>query len=96
MENNNQQVKPAQDLNDQEQHRREKLAIYKEKGIDPFGQKYDVDSCASGLKETYAYLADEEIKEDTTVSLAGRIVLLRKMGKASFFTLQDKTGEIHC
>ncbi len=96
MENNNQQVKPAQDLNDQEQHRREKLAIYKEKGIDPFGQKYDVDSCASGLKETYAYLADEEIKEDTTVSLAGRIVLLRKMGKASFFTLQDKTGKIQC
>ena len=54
MENNNQK-KPApsaQDLNDQEQHRREKLALYREKGIDPFGHKYDVNSNSADLKRS--------------------------------------------
>lgn len=81
-------------LNDQEMHRREKLSIYQEMGIDPFGQKYPVDANAEGLKKEYASLADEEVKEDAIVHVAGRIVLLRKMGKASFFTLLDKTGKI--
>lgn len=93
MDNN--QVK-EQDLNDQEQHRREKLAIYKEKGIDPFGHRYVVDSTSVGLKTKFASLADEEVDENSKVSIAGRIVLLRKMGKASFFTLQDKEGKIQC
>lgn len=95
MENNNQKKNPAiDDLNDQEQRRREKLAMYKEMGIDPFGQKYDVDSTALQLKEKYETLEPEQVDEEKTVKIAGRIVLLRKMGKASFFTLQDKTGKI--
>lgn len=92
MENNNQ----VQDLNDQEQHRREKLALYKEKGIDPFGQRFEVNSVSTALKEKYAYLAEEAVDEDNVVTIAGRIVLLRKMGKASFITLQDKEGKIQC
>lgn len=95
MENNN--VKKSlnvNDLNDQEQRRREKLPLYVEAGIDPFGHKFDVDSTAENLKNEYSSLANEEVKEDAVVSIAGRIVLLRKMGKASFFTLQDKTGKI--
>lgn len=81
-------------LNDQEQHRREKLDQYRELGIDPFGHKFLVNGTASDLKEEYASLEPEEVREDKEVSIAGRIVLLRKMGKASFFTLQDKTGKI--
>jgi lysyl-tRNA synthetase class 2 len=104
MENNDQKEKtqPAapvsseQDLNDQQQHRREKLDQYKTMGIDPFGHKYSTDSNTVGLKEKYASLAVEEVKEDALVAIAGRIVLLRKMGKASFFTLQDKFGKIQC
>lgn len=96
MENNNQKAKPVQDLNDQEQHRREKLDLYRQKGIDPFGQKYEVNSNAQGLKEKYAGLEPEQVDEENVVTIAGRIVLLRKMGKASFFTLQDKTGKIQC
>ena len=96
MENENNQTTNLQDLNDQEQRRREKLAEYKELGIDPFGHKFEVDSTAAGLKEEFAFLEAEQVKEDSHVRIAGRIVLLRKMGKASFFTLLDRTGKIQC
>lgn len=94
MENKN--ATPDQNLNDQEQRRREKLALYKEKGVDPFGHKFPVDSTTVGLKEKFFSLNPEEVREEEHVSLAGRIVLLRKMGKASFFTLQDREGRIQC
>lgn len=94
MENKN--ARPVDDLNDQEQRRREKLALYKEKGIDPFGHKFPVTDNSEGLKSKYSNLATEEVREDSHVAIAGRIVLLRKMGKASFFTLQDREGRIQC
>ena len=94
MENKN--ARPVDDLNDQEQRRREKLALYKEKGIDPFGHKFPVTDNSEGLKSKYSDLATEEVCEDSHVAIAGRIVLLRKMGKASFFTLQDREGRIQC
>lgn len=82
------------ELNDQEQRRREKLSLYIEKGIDPFGHSFIVDSNSQSLKDKYSTLAEEEVDENSKVKIAGRIVLLRKMGKASFFTLQDKEGKI--
>ena len=85
-----------QDLNDQEQRRREKLETYREMGIDPYGHKFEVNSDSASLKEQYASLPDESVDEDSHVLIAGRIVLLRKMGKASFFTLQDREGKIQC
>ena len=85
MENKN--ARPVDDLNDQEQRRREKLALYKEKGIDPFGHKFPVTDNSEGLKSKYSDLATEEVREDSHVAIAGRIVLLRKMGKASFFRI---------
>ena len=94
MENKN--ARPVDDLNDQEQRRREKLALYREKGIDPFGHKFPVTDNSEGLKSKYSDLATEEVREDSHVAIAGRIVLLRKMGKASFFTLQDREGRIQC
>lgn len=94
--NNNQKVLTEQDLNDQQQRRREKLDLYRQMGIDPFGQKFDVNSTTIDLKSTYAYLDNEQIDENTLVTIAGRIVLLRKMGKASFITLQDRYGKIQC
>ena len=94
MENKN--ARPVDDLNDQEQRRREKLVLYKEKGIDPFGHKFPVTDNSEGLKSKYSDLATEEVREDSHVAIAGRIVLLRKMGKASFFTLQDREGRIQC
>ena len=94
MDNNIKKNPAVDDLNDQEQRRREKLPMYVEQGIDPYGQRFAVDSTATGLKEEFASLENEQVNEEKVVSIAGRIVLLRKMGKASFFTLQDKTGKI--
>lgn len=85
-----------QNLNDQEQRRREKLPLYREKGIDPFGQKFPIDATSAGLREKFSSLQPEEVREEEKVSIAGRIVLLRKMGKASFLTLQDREGRIQC
>lgn len=80
---------------DQVVARRAKLAKYKEMGVAPFGHRYDVDSHAKELCDKYANLEPEQITEDV-VHVAGRIMLLRKMGRASFFTLQDRTGRIQC
>lgn len=88
---NNQQ---ADDLNDQQQRRREKLQNYKDLGVDPYGHSFDVDSNSVDLKTKYDVLEPEQVDESGKVKIAGRIVLLRKMGKASFFTLQDKVGKI--
>ncbi|HBR86209.1 MAG TPA: lysine--tRNA ligase [Firmicutes bacterium] len=78
---------------DQVVARRAKLAKYREMGINPYGQRFEVDSHVEDLKKEYSYLKPEEIT-DKKVHLAGRIVLIRRMGKASFFTLQDRTGRI--
>ena len=83
------------ELTDQEKVRREKLEKLKELGLDPFGQRYDRDSFAKDLKEKYKDVEHDAFeKMDDTAKVVGRIMFIRKMGKASFFTIQDKTGKI--
>ncbi len=78
-----------QDLNELLKVRREKLSAMKESGNDPFIKtKYDVDANAKEIKSDY------EGFEGKTVSLAGRIIARRIMGKASFVTLRDGYGDI--
>lgn len=80
-------------LTQQEQVRREKLEKYRELGIDPFGQRYDVTDHAQDLKDKYANYSEEELESmESHGNIAGRIMFIRKMGKASFFSLQDKSG----
>ena len=80
---------------DQEQARRNKLDKFKELNIDPFGQKYERDSFAADIKEKYKDIEHDQFENMTdTAKVAGRIKFIRKMGKASFFTIQDKTGSI--
>ena len=82
-------------LSEQEIVRRGKLDKYKELGIDPFGQKYDVTHHSIEIKEAYAGKTHEELEElAAKVKVAGRIMFIRKMGKASFFSIQDKMGKI--
>ena len=82
-------------FSEQELVRREKLAKFKELNIDPFGQRYDFDSYAKDIKEKYADVDHEAFENmDDTASVAGRIMFIRKMGKASFFSIKDKTGNI--
>ena len=80
-------------LNDQEIARREKLAKYAELGIDPYGQRFETTHHAKEIREICKDKTPEEIAAlDLEVKIAGRIKFLRKMGKASFFNVLDKTG----
>ena len=86
MENNS---KPQQDLNEILKVRREKLAELQAAGKDPFViTKYEVTNYSAGIK------ADFDALEGKTVSIAGRMMSKRVMGKASFCNVQDRDGSI--
>lgn len=83
-------------LTDQEIVRREKVNKLREMGIDPFGSKY-IRTGNSALLLNYKKYTKEELEEKHfEISLAGRIMTMRKMGKASFFHVQDREGEFQC
>ena len=78
-----------QDLNQLLKVRREKLAELQENGKDPFQiTKYDVTHHSMEVKDAF-----EEL-EGKSVSLAGRMMSKRVMGKASFCSIQDLQGSI--
>ena len=82
-------------LTEQEIVRREKAEKIREMGLDPFGQRYERDSFAEELKEKYKDTTHDEFENmDDTARVVGRIMFIRKMGKASFFNIQDKSGKI--
>jgi lysyl-tRNA synthetase class 2 len=85
------------ELTDQEQVRRAKLPRYAEMGVAPFGHRFVRNATSKTVKEKYGNLTAEELtglKDEVIV--AGRVRLLRKMGKASFFNIQDRYGMIQC
>ena len=95
---NEQQV----DVNQLLKVRREKLADLQERGKDPFRiTKYDVTNHTTEIKDNFEKFECEHDEEGKLVkdpaklvSIAGRIMLKRVMGKASFCNVQDKTGNI--
>ncbi len=81
-------------VSEQAQIRRDKLSGLREAGKDPFViTKYPVDAYSTQVKEQFAYLAEEE-NSGKTVTLAGRMMSKRIMGKASFAHLRDGQGDI--
>ncbi|MHC4259111.1 MAG: lysine--tRNA ligase [Planctomycetota bacterium] len=72
-----------------EQQRQEKLARIKELGAGPYGHRYDDTECAQGVKSRFK--DGDEIQK---ARCAGRIVLLRDIGKLIFITLRDWSGTI--
>lgn len=82
-------------LNDQELVRREKLKSLQERGIDPWGQRFLRTDSSKTCKEKVANKTNEELEQNQErVKIAGRILALRKMGKASFINIQDREGRI--
>ena len=82
-------------LTDQEIVRREKLQKLTAKGIDPFGQKFLTTHHSVEAKKLAEGKTHDELEAAAMkTSIAGRLVLLRNMGKASFVTIQDKLGSI--
>ncbi|MGN1357872.1 MAG: lysine--tRNA ligase [Bacilli bacterium] len=83
------------EFTDQELIRREKANRLKEMGLDPYGQRFDRNAFSRDIKEKYQSVEHDEFENITDeYTVAGRIMFIRKMGKASFFTIQDKTGSI--
>ena len=83
-------VAPAEmPVSDQVKVRREKLAALRAEGADPFLiTKFQVSHHTQDIKDQFDAL------EGQTVTVAGRLMSKRPMGKVSFFDLQDKTGRI--
>ncbi len=75
-------------LNEIIRFRNEKLNSLREQGVNPYPHNYNPTHTSSELLEHYDELEGEE------VIVAGRIMTMRKMGKASFFHIQDMGGRI--
>ncbi|MDY3954900.1 MAG: lysine--tRNA ligase [Anaerovoracaceae bacterium] len=87
----NPEVEQELDLSEQRKIRRDKLAKLQEMGRNPFlVETWDVTAHSEDVKENF------EAMEGKAVSMAGRIMAKRQMGKASFIDIQDKQGRIQC
>ena len=83
-----------QDENHLIEERRKKLENLKEKGIN-YPNSFRRSNLAKALIDEYSQFEKDELaKKGISVSIAGRIMLKREMGKASFSTIQDMTGRI--
>ncbi|GGB71056.1 lysine--tRNA ligase [Fictibacillus barbaricus] len=83
------------ELNDLLRVRREKLAALTEKGLDPFGTKFNRTHTAADLVSQYGEKEKEDLdSEEIEATLAGRIMTKRGKGKAGFAHIQDLTGKI--
>ena len=88
-ENNQQKNNTESDLNEVLKIRREKLAVLQESGANPFEiTSYERTDMAGDIKENYADF------EGKVVSIAGRLMSKRVMGKMSFADLADRSGRI--
>lgn len=69
--------------------RKEKLEQLQDLGVNPYAYKYDLTHYAGEILDDY-----DQYAETVDVRLAGRLMAIRKMGKASFAHIQDATGKI--
>lgn len=86
MENLEQQSQ--EELNDLRKRRLEELQELKEMNIRTYEYSFDVTGYSSDIKDNF------EANEGKDFNVAGRIMAIRRMGKASFFTIQDIKGRI--
>nr|MBI3614304.1 lysine--tRNA ligase [Nitrospirota bacterium] len=78
------------ELNDQQQQRIKKLDVLRELGVQPYGTKFDATDRAGLLTQLHGEKSKEALEaERVTCRIAGRIVALRRFGKAAFAVLQD-------
>lgn len=84
-----------EDLNEQQKIRLQKALELKEKGIDPFGSRYERTHQSLEILNLFGDKTHDELESlNQFVSIAGRIVLKRQQGKAGFIQLQDRDGRI--
>ncbi|MCK5225414.1 MAG: lysine--tRNA ligase [Planctomycetes bacterium] len=84
-----------EDTNKLEQQRHEKLARIKELGVDPYGQRLDGVESAGQLHSKAVDIPEGGKADDGQIAIAaGRIVLLRDIGRLIFITLRDCSGTV--
>jgi len=82
-----------EDLKEQQIVRREKAQELKDKGVDPFGQKFERTHTTKQVFEQFDALDHDALEEKhEVVTIAGRIMLKRGQGKAGFLNIQDRDG----
>lgn len=82
-----------QKLTDQEEARHAKLPKYEALGVDPFGSRYEWKDQIRDLRAKYGAMSAEELeKANPTVNVAGRLMAIRRMGKAAFVNIKDEYG----
>ena len=90
-ENQNRNPESSQELSEILQVRRDKLSALQQAGKDPFTiTKFDVSHHSVDVTANF------EALENQTVRIAGRMMVKRVMGKASFFKIQDREGLLQC
>ena len=77
-----------QETNELIKRRLEELNELKEKNFEVYSYEYDVNNYSQNIKQNYDALEGKDVK------IAGRIMAIRRMGKASFAHVQDKMGRI--
>ncbi|MES2767166.1 MAG: lysine--tRNA ligase [Bacteroidota bacterium] len=77
--------------NDQELRRIEEIEMLREAGINPYPTSFDKTHSAHQILSEFN---DENLESFLQVAVAGRIMAIRRMGKASFFQIQDESGRI--
>lgn len=84
-----------EELNDQIIVRRNKMEELREKGVDPFGKRFERTHLSGDLFEIYGDLDREELQEKgAEATIAGRVMTKRIKGKAGFAHIQDLKGQI--
>ncbi|WP_182201786.1 lysine--tRNA ligase [Paraliobacillus salinarum] len=85
----------SEELNEHMRVRRDKLEAFRQKGIDPFGDRFERTHSSDQLKEKYEDFSKEQLEENpVVVTVAGRIMTKRGKGKAGFTHIQDLSGQI--
>ncbi len=76
--------------------RKEKLLrLRSEEGYDPYiNETWDRQDTLASIRERFDYLEAEQVAEDVTIKTAGRIMTIRRQGKAAFADLADETSRM--
>jgi lysyl-tRNA synthetase, class II len=82
------------DANEQMRRRREKLAAWHARGVNPFGSRFPVTHWAGTLQTRFKESAEAELQSAGAVSVAGRVMAMRHHGKSCFAVLRDQSGQI--
>ena len=83
------------EANEQRQQRIKKLEFLREAGVAPYGARFDVKDRAGDVIRLHGQKTKETLEQERiTCTIAGRIVALRRFGKAAFAVLQDGSDRL--